>query len=74
MFFTYTSILDRQEVLNGARREANSERAKVERSLQLERMCFEKRSERERLATKLKLLRTQLQELEAPQMEGVHLV
>ena len=67
-------ILSCQEELNSARREARTERAEVERYVQLEKMFFEKKSEKERLITRLKLLRAQLQELESPQKEGLLLI
>jgi hypothetical protein len=63
------SILRCQEELNAARRRSRFEKAKVDRYLQLEREALGKRSERERLLTRLKLFRAQLQEMEEPGKE-----
>ena len=64
-------ILRRQERLNTARRNTRHEKARAECYSQLERRYFEKTSEKERLLTRLKLLRAQLQEQEAPLREGL---
>ena len=69
-WFSASSILGYQEELNKLRREKSLERSKVNQYRQLERMFFEKRSEREKLVTRLKLLRAQVEELQSPQKEG----
>ena len=42
----------------------------MEHCLQVEREAMEKRSERERLRTRVKLYMAQLKEMEEPEMEG----
>ena len=63
-------ILKHQEILNSARRFTRLERAKVKHYLQLEREALQKRSERERLITRLKLYKAQLKQMEEPEKEG----
>lgn len=69
-WFSAISILSRQEELNKLRRKKSDERSKVNDYMQLERTFFEKRSEKEKLVTRLKLLRAKLEELQSPQKEG----
>ena len=57
-------------MLNKTRRWTQQERAKVEHCLLVEREAMEKRSERERLRTRVKLYVAQLKEMEEPEKEG----
>ena len=60
-------------MLNSTRRQSRLERAKVEHYLQVEREAVEKKNERERLITRLKLYEAQLKEREEPDSEGTYM-
>ena len=64
-------ILKCQEELSKLRRVVEREGGRVRKCRQVERMFLEKRDEKEGIISRLKLLRTQLQEIEAPVNKGI---
>ena len=70
LFLSLQRIIRHQELLNKTRRWTRHERAGVQNCLRVEREASEKRTERERLRTRVELYRAQLREMEEPEKEG----